>query len=453
MKFGLYLLGGALLVGMGAALAAPTAEDELSAGMAAMMQYDFASARTHLNKYKELARKEGLPLSKRADDALAAIPLAEDMLAGQVEQIVILDSISTAIPYYINAYSLSGPAGHLFIPEDLKDMGGKWTEMTPFGPIYESEDGTVRYVGVESTYTDEDSGEPISISRLYEGVKLDNGVWTDPVALFDEDVDAAFPYMMSDGCTFYFASRTEEGLGGWDIFRSYRDSDDGTFRNPVNMGMPYNSPGDDYMLAVDEYAGVGQWTTERHEQTSDTGEPLTVVYRYIPSEMRKNYDADTPEIKELAALWTLHSQQDAPVDIDDDVKQDSAENRKFVPGYKLTWPDGADYSALFETLDAIREGNKQRVALSEDFTFEGPGGKIYTRYDQLPRQARHLMQKYQEALEHQQSGEKELANLRANYRELPSDSVRRAIELQQGQVDELRRKTRSARNDLFEALK
>ncbi len=58
------------------------------------------------------------------------------------------------------------------------------------------------------------------------------------------------PFFMSDGVTLYYANDGDESIGGYDIFIS-RKGEDG-FLQPQNIGMPYNSPYDDYMLAIDE---------------------------------------------------------------------------------------------------------------------------------------------------------------------------------------------------------
>lgn len=189
--------------------------------------------------------------------------------------------------------------------------------------------------------------------------------------------------MLSDGCTFYFASRSEQGLGGYDIFRSYRDSDTGEFQNPVNMGLPYNSPADDYMLAIDEYTGAGWWATDRNGAVDENGDELVTIYVFVPSEMRENYDADTPGIKSLAALWTLHFPQETHLD-DEDGGTDISRHAHAVPGWKMTWPDGADYSEL---LGDIQNAGDEGRTEPDEFRFTGDRGKVYTRYGQLPRMA------------------------------------------------------------------
>lgn len=431
----------------------PLPGDNLRQGLKAFNKYDLKQAKELLTKYKDQLRKAGQTPEEVADEALAAIPLAEDMLAGRVEQLIIIDSIPAAKDDVLNAYKLSIQAGRIFEPQDFNDMGGDWAKMTPFGTSYESEDGTLRYVGVsEEVEEEEDDDKAVTLTlrqRIYEGFKLADGTWSTPVPLFGQDVEAAYPYMLSDGCTFYFASRSETGLGGYDIFRSYRDSETGEFQNPVNMGLPYNSPADDYLLAIDEYTGAGRWVTGRTGNFSETDETPATIYVFVPSEMRHNYDADTPNIKALAALWTLHFPQE--FDLTDDDYMPMANSGERTPGWKLTWPDGADYTELRQSIKEA--ASVQGLTEEEEFRFTADGGKIYTRYNQLPIAARAPMQRYLEAMQALKAGESNLDNMRHEYRVLPSDTVRRSIDSAQKQVEELRHDVRRARNALYTALR
>ena len=63
--------------------------------------------------------------------------------------------------------------------------------------------------------------------------------------------------MAADGITIYFGSEGHEGLGGYDIFTSRFNSETADYLPPQNVGMPFNSPYNDYMMAFDELAGVG----------------------------------------------------------------------------------------------------------------------------------------------------------------------------------------------------
>lgn len=444
------------LISLFAACACATAygvsEELLHDGLRAMNRYDLANARSLLEKYKASAKKDGTVPDFRADEALAAIPLAEDMLAGRVEKLVVVDSLSVPKEDFFRAYRLSGPSGRLTGGPDVSLMGEAWEGLDVLSPAYESEDGALRYVSVASELVDEDDGSVEEISRLYEGFRLDDGSWSEPEPLFGEDVDAAFPFMLSDGCTFYFASRSEQGLGGYDIFRSYRDSDTGEFQNPVNMGLPYNSPANDYMLAIDEYTGAGWWATDRNAAVDDEGRELVTIYVFVPSEMRENYDADTPGIRSLAALWTLHFPREYALaeDDDDDDENGPVSVTDHVPGWKLTWPDGADYSELTE---AVKRAGETEEAVAEEFRFVGDRGRVYTNYGELPRMAIAPMQRYEEVCGQLGKAEAVLRSLRGEYRASPSDAVRGEIDAAQAHAESLRRARLKARNAVFQALR
>ncbi|MEM6262594.1 MAG: VWA domain-containing protein, partial [Bacteroidota bacterium] len=52
-------------------------------------------------------------------------------------------------------------------------------------------------------------------------------------------------FLAADGRTLYFASDGYKGYGGLDIFKTVLN-EDGTFGEVINLGKPFNTPGDDY---------------------------------------------------------------------------------------------------------------------------------------------------------------------------------------------------------------
>jgi peptidoglycan-associated lipoprotein len=58
----------------------------------------------------------------------------------------------------------------------------------------------------------------------------------------------AYPFI--DGDTLYFASDFHTGMGGYDIFKSYKLKD-GSWSSPWNMKPPINSGSDDFAFAID----------------------------------------------------------------------------------------------------------------------------------------------------------------------------------------------------------
>jgi hypothetical protein len=166
--------------------------------------------------------------------------------------------------------------------------------------------------------------------------------------------------MMPDGVTLYYANNGAESLGGYDIFISRKD--DNGFLKPQNVGMPYNSADDDYLLAIDEVNSIGWWATDRNH----LGDKIT-IYRFIPSELRVNYSADEPKLVAYAR----------------------------ISSYRDTWADGADYSELLSRVDSAEYASG---AQTNDFYFAMPGNKIITSWDDLSTAAaRTAMEEYLEA--------------------------------------------------------
>ncbi len=103
--------------------------------------------------------------------------------------------------------------------------------------------------------------------------------WTEPEPITDLNSDANenFPFLMLDGVTLYFASDGDESLGGYDIFVSRFNSHTNSFLKPENIGMPFNSPYNDYMMVIDELNEVGWFVSDRF-----LSEGKVSVYQFVP---------------------------------------------------------------------------------------------------------------------------------------------------------------------------
>jgi Tol biopolymer transport system component len=87
----------------------------------------------------------------------------------------------------------------------------------------------------------------------------DYGAWSNAVRMESiPGTDPSFngpyldgcPFISRDGKTFYMASNRPGGLGGIDIWVSMRDSTDGAWGAPVNVGEPVNSPANDFCPTI-----------------------------------------------------------------------------------------------------------------------------------------------------------------------------------------------------------
>jgi outer membrane protein OmpA-like peptidoglycan-associated protein len=84
---------------------------------------------------------------------------------------------------------------------------------------------------------------------IYMVQKGANGQWSQPKNLnFNTDAQEDAPFFHPDGRTLFFSTDGKGSVGGFDIFKTtYVDSTD-TWTEPVNIGFPYNTPGDDIYI-------------------------------------------------------------------------------------------------------------------------------------------------------------------------------------------------------------
>ena len=107
-----------------------------------------------------------------------------------------------------------------------------------------------------------------------------------------------FPMLSPDGQTLYFASDGLFGIGGLDLYMSHWDTEAGRWGTPVNMGFPFNSPGDDFLLCDTEDGKYTLFASNR-ECAKDS------VYVYVlerESLQKREPVRDPAELSGIAAL-------------------------------------------------------------------------------------------------------------------------------------------------------
>ena len=111
----------------------------------------------------------------------------------------------------------------------------------------------------------------------------------------------AYPFVLPDGATLYFASDREGGLGGLDIYMTCYNAALGEWLPAENIGMPFNSEKDDYLFAVDEQSGFACFATDRHCAGTDSVD----VYRLALGERTFLKGLPTAELVALARMDSL----------------------------------------------------------------------------------------------------------------------------------------------------
>lgn len=202
--------------------------------------------------------------------------------------------------------------------------------------------------------------------RLYMRERLGQN-WSEPQQLegLGEDLtEMNYPFMAADGTTLYFAAKSESSLGGYDIYVSSYDAEDGSFMKAENIGLPFNSTADDYLYVVDENDSIGWFATSRCQE-----EGRMCVYTFVPSATRQNYDEDEMDdahFNDLANLTRIRSTWPTPEIREEAVRRAEklkAEQRKsskgqafrFVVNDEMVYESPSDFSSAanrkaFETL-------------------------------------------------------------------------------------------------------
>lgn len=117
--------------------------------------------------------------------------------------------------------------------------------------------------------------------------------WTKPAAmpgLGDGLTMQNYPFLANDGVTLYFSACGEESMGGRDIFMTSFDSDEAEWYKPQNLGLPFSSTANDYLLAIDDLDTLAWLVTDRRQP-----EGKVCIYTFVPTATRASFDGDTPK--------------------------------------------------------------------------------------------------------------------------------------------------------------
>ncbi len=176
----------------------------------------------------------------------------------RVECLSIIDSIEVAVDSLLYACPLSHEAGTL---------------------AYDSI-GNIIYTNQRS---DQQLWTDSAHQIVYRHRLLDQ--WTAPQTLPQEVnfcQQQANPYILSDGVTLYFAACDSNGLGGLDIYVTRYNTASESYTTPENLGMPYNSPANEYFLLIDEAQGIGYLATDRFAANGKAH-----IYSFIPTQQKQ----------------------------------------------------------------------------------------------------------------------------------------------------------------------
>lgn len=353
-------------------------EDLLLRGRLAFLDYNFDEADRLYGLYRKALKKES-PGSEY-DFYSNQLDIARNALES-VEEIQVIDEFSVDADSFFRSIRIPISAGRLLDPSEI-----------PFDN--QASPSTVAFTNERGDFIMWGETDENGLTSIMESNRLTDGTWEAPLAVpefLNNGGDSDFPFMMADGTTLYYASDGEDSMGGFDIFVASKDPSTGEYRQPQNIGMPYNSPFDDYMLCIDELNGIGWWASDRNLL-----ENQLTVYVYLLNDVRKNLDPENETIAEIARLSDI----------------------------SMTIKEGTDVAEYKKLIRSIEPGKPEKAA---EFHFPIAAGKTLTAMDEFKtREGAQYMTKYLSDSEKLAQDKQELDRLRRKYHAATS-SARNAM--------------------------
>ena len=274
------------------------------------------------------------------------------MLKG-VEEVCIIDSFVVDKANFLDTYKISEESGKLFSYNEFFKTEGDHP-----GTVYETELANKIY------YSEKDKNGLLNILSKNKMFDEWSKGWELPSSI-NASGNTNYPYVLTDGVTIYYASDGESSIGGYDIFVTRYNTATDTYMRPENVGMPFNSPYNDYMYVIDEYNNLGWFASDRYQP-----EGKVCIYVFIPNESKQVYNYEAMDPKQIVALAQLHS-------------------------LKATWKDQKEVDSARKRLeDAIN--HKPQELFVADFEFVIDDHATYYHLDDFKSpQARDLFKRYQ----------------------------------------------------------
>lgn len=369
--------------------------------------YRFDDAIKCYEEYIEELAKRKKP-TEEAEKLLEKTKSNFRMLKG-VEEVCIIDSFVVNKTNFLNTYKISEESGKLFTFNEFFKTEGNHP-----GTVYETELGNKIY------YSEQGKDKTLNI---YSKNKMQDE-WSRGYQLpgsINSSADANYPFILADGVTFYYASNGENSIGGYDIFVTRYNTNTDSYLLPENVGMPFNSPYNDYMYVIDEYNNLGWFASDRYQP-----EGKVCIYVFIPNSSKQIYNYEAMNPKQMVQLAQIHSLKD-------------------------TWSDKKEVKAAKQRLeDAINRKPQEQQIFDFEFViddqityrlltdFKSPKAKeLFLKYEQMEKDYRNQSDKLENQRQWYMHANKEeqtkvapsIIDLEKRVRQMAEDLDQQAIEI------------------------
>ena len=329
--------------------------------------YRFDEAEEMFDEYVTLLAKK--KKETEAYDARVELAGQASRMLDKVEAVQVIDSVVIDKGDFLSAYTLSEESGTLTPSRDF------FPDRRDTSVVYKNQKGDQIFYARR--------GDDQHYYLFSQSWLLDH--WGDekqlPMNVNSED-DDNYPFVLSDGVTIYYASKGNGSLGGYDLFVTRYNTESETYLTPEQLGMPFNSPYNDYMMVIDEVKGLGWFASDRFQP-----EGKVCVYLFIPDETHQRVESEDIELKRAwASLMPI----------------------------RTTWKEGADYSQQIALAhEEISYGKQEKKV---DFEFPVSPTKVYYTWDEFRSPQAKALYKQALALHDRiDKLEKQLESMRKDY--------------------------------------
>lgn len=254
--------------------------------------YQFDEAIKTLQGIIDYNKRKKLPTLQ--EESLMELAVKGANMLEATEKIIVIDSIVVDKNDFLSAYKFSTETGSIARFNDY------------FKRIDNATDSCIVYCNeLKNKIVYSKRGDD-GVLRLF--TSYTNGSdWSKAVQIagLDDDGDANYPFLMSDGITLYYAAKGKNSLGGYDIFVTREGNENGRFLKPENIGMPFNSSANDYMLVIDDFSQLGWFASDRYQP-----EGKVCIYVFVPNESRVTFDINElnkETLRQNAMLRTIRT--------------------------------------------------------------------------------------------------------------------------------------------------
>lgn len=159
---------------------------------------------------------------------------------------------------------------------------------------------TATYLPEDATSVYYSTGDREGIRNIFQSFYMDS-LWTRP-ELVNENItstyDEIYPMVSPDGRTLTFASKGLYGMGGYDLYQCKWDKEIQEWSAPINMGIPYSSPYDDFLFINTEDGRYSIFASNR-ECSRDSVYIYVLEFDGMPA---RNKLSDAEAVRDISSL-------------------------------------------------------------------------------------------------------------------------------------------------------